>query len=66
MLGFDQMKKAKLTKEVPRLGGVAPGGAGDQVDQAVNKIVRALKHGRSARLPGIGTISPGKPWVFRA
>jgi nucleoid DNA-binding protein len=64
------MKKRELAEQAAELQGVAPGMAADRVDQAVNKIIRALKSGQSARLPGLGTISPqtgvpGKRWVFR-
>lgn len=58
------MKKSDLVEEVVRQRGVEPGTAADQMDRAVNKIIRALKKGQRARLPGLGTISPGKPWVF--
>jgi nucleoid DNA-binding protein len=59
------MKKSELIKQVARQSGVKPGAAADQVDQAVNKIIRALRNGQAAKLPGLGTISPGKSWVFR-
>jgi nucleoid DNA-binding protein len=64
------MKKRELAQHVAELQGVAPARAADRVDRAVNKIIRALKNGQSARLPGLGTITPdsdsaGKRWVFR-
>ncbi|MGD1070556.1 MAG: HU family DNA-binding protein [Bryobacteraceae bacterium] len=59
------MKKSDLVQEVARQRGVAPGTAADQMDRAVNKLVRALRKGRPARLPGLGTILPGKRWVFQ-
>ena len=65
MVACRQMKKSELTKEVARQRGVEAEAAADQLDLAVTKIIRALKNGRPARLPGLGTISPGKPWVFR-
>jgi hypothetical protein len=40
--------------------------AADQVDRAVNSIVRLLRDGKPARIPGLGTLSPGKIWTFRA
>jgi nucleoid DNA-binding protein len=63
------MKKRELAQHVAELQGLAPGKAADRVDKAVNKILRALKNGQSARLPGLGTITPtlgapGKKWVF--
>jgi len=70
MLVFGCMKKRELANHVAEQQGVAPARAADQVDRAVNKIIRALKNGQSARLPGLGTITPdadatGKRWVFR-
>jgi nucleoid DNA-binding protein len=58
------MKKSDLIREVARQQGVAPGTAADQMDRAVSRLVRALREGRPARLPGLGTISPGKRWLF--
>jgi hypothetical protein len=37
----------------------------EQMDMAVNRIIRTLRGGKPARLPGLGTITPGKKWAFR-
>jgi hypothetical protein len=37
----------------------------DQMDLAVNRIIRTLRGGKPARLPGLGTITPGKKWAFQ-
>jgi nucleoid DNA-binding protein len=70
MVLFCRMKKRELAQHVAELQGVEPGKAADRMDKAVHKIIRALKNGQSARLPGLGTISPqsapGKRWVFRS
>jgi nucleoid DNA-binding protein len=58
------MKKRELAQHVAETKGVAPGKAADQMDQVVNKLIRALKSGQTAHLPGLGTITPGKRWVF--
>jgi nucleoid DNA-binding protein len=65
MLSVGRMKKRELAQHVAETKGVAPGTAADQMDQVVNELVRALKSGQAARLPGLGTIKPGKRWVFR-
>ena len=65
MLAFERMKKADLIKQVASQSGVAPGAAADQMDKAVHQILRALRSGKAARLPGLGTIRPGKQWIFR-
>jgi nucleoid DNA-binding protein len=58
------MKKAELANQEGRRQRVAPGNAADQMDRVVNQIVRALRSGRPAELPGLGTIQPGKRWKF--
>jgi nucleoid DNA-binding protein len=59
------MKKSELARDIGERRGVDPGDAADQMDRAVNKIVRALRQGKTAHLPGLGTIKPGKPWTFQ-
>jgi nucleoid DNA-binding protein len=58
------MKKSALARDVARRRGVKPGDAADEMDRVVNQIVRTLKRGHPARLPGLGTITPGKRWSF--
>jgi nucleoid DNA-binding protein len=59
------MKKLDLVKEMARKTGGKAGDAADQMDRAVNRIVRSLRCGKAARLPGLGTITPGKEWTFK-
>jgi hypothetical protein len=59
------MKKQELAHHEARRQRVAPGDAADQMDRAVNRIVRMLRNGHAAHLPGLGTIQPGKRWTFR-
>ncbi len=59
------MKKRELAQHAAEMHGVPPSTAADQMDQAVNKLIRTLKSGQTAHLPGLGTIKPGKRWVFR-
>jgi len=40
------------------------------VDKAVHRIIRALKNGQTAKLPGLGTLTPGsdasgRRWIFK-
>jgi nucleoid DNA-binding protein len=58
------MKKSDLAKEMARRTGGDTGQAADQLDSVVNAIIRTLRSGKPARLPGLGTISPGKQWTF--
>ena len=66
MVGFGRMKKAQLAIQEGKRQQVQPGNAADQMDRAVNRIIQALRSGRAAELPGLGTIRPGKRWIFRA
>ncbi len=59
------MKKSDLARDVARRRGLKTGDAADQMDRVVNQIIRTLKAGRPARLPGLGTINPGKRWTFK-
>jgi nucleoid DNA-binding protein len=59
------MKKSDLARDVARRRGLKTGDAADQMDRVVNQIIRTLKAGRPARLPGLGTITPGKKWTFK-
>jgi len=59
------MKKAEFIRIVARRHSVSPGEAADRIDRHVNRIVRALKRGEHAQLPGLGTLLPGRDWEFR-
>jgi nucleoid DNA-binding protein len=59
------MKKSDLTTDIARRRILKAGDAAVQMDRIVNQIIRTLKAGRPARLPGLGTITPGKRWTFK-
>jgi nucleoid DNA-binding protein len=59
------MRKRDLARAIARKDGIRSGEAADQLDKAVAEIVKALRHGEPARLPGIGVLRPGKPWTFK-
>lgn len=65
MVLFRQMKKSDLVREIAKRNGVAAGEAADLLDTAVTQVIRALRAGRPARLPGLGAILPGRRWTFR-
>ena len=58
------MKKSELTRLLAQEKQVPQVDAADQLDLTVNQIVRALRKGQSAHLPGLGTITPGKRWTL--
>lgn len=64
VVAFRQMKKTDFIKEIAKANKIDAGGAADQVDRAVHRILRTLRAGKPARLPGLGTITPGKEWGF--
>jgi hypothetical protein len=53
-----QMKKQDLARDVAKQNGLKTSDAADEMDRVVNQIIRTLKRGRPARLPGLGTITP--------
>jgi nucleoid DNA-binding protein len=59
------MKKRDLAQKLSDETGCDPASAADKLDRAVNELVKALRSGKAARLPGLGTITPGKRWTFR-
>src|SRR5260370_35735340 len=59
------MTKPELAQRLGLEKGVPPGDAAGQCDRTVNPMVRALRAGQPARLPGLGTITPGKRWTLR-
>jgi nucleoid DNA-binding protein len=59
------MKKSALAKAVAKRNRLKTGDAADQMDRAVTQIIQTLRSGQPARLPGLGTIRPGKSWTFR-
>jgi len=60
------MKKSDLIRQMGREDGGDRGDAADRMDRAVTQIIRTLRRGKPARLPGLGTITPGKQWTFQA
>jgi len=48
------MKKPDIAKCLARQSKSSIGEAADHLDRMVGEIVRKLKHGQEARLPGIG------------
>lgn len=59
------MKKSDLTNAAARQRGRGKADAADQLDRAIHRIIKALRLGRPAHLPGLGTLEPGKRWTFR-
>ena len=59
------MKKAELAAKLAEQTHLSEAEAADQLDRVVHAIVRNLRKGKPARLPGLGIFRPGDKWKFR-
>jgi nucleoid DNA-binding protein len=48
------MKSTDIAQQIARETGISQGEAADQLDEVITSILKTLKKGRSARLPGLG------------
>jgi len=53
------MKKEQLAKRLAKESGISTAAAADQLDGILSGILRRVRQGHSARLPGLGTFLPG-------
>jgi nucleoid DNA-binding protein len=59
------MQKAQLAKRLARESGISTAAAADQLDSILTAILRRVRRGHSASLPGLGTFIPGpKPEFY--
>ncbi len=58
MIGLE-MKKAQFARRLARESGISPAAAADQIDLILNDILKRVRRGQSASLPGLGTFCPG-------
>ena len=58
------MKKSELARKVARKTRLSPGLPPTTWSRVVNQIIRALRRGEEARLPGLGETDSGKDWAF--
>ena len=69
MLVFGRMKKSELARAIAKQSRIKTGDAADHMDRAVTRIIRTLRKGNPAHLPGLGTLAPGnppgQPWTFQ-
>jgi hypothetical protein len=59
-----KMKKEQLARRLARESGITPAAAADQLDRVLNEILKRVRHGQSASLPGLGTFWPGPKPAF--
>jgi len=58
------MKKAQLVKRLAKESGISTAAAADQLDSILTGILRRIRQGHSASLPGLGTFLPGPKAEF--
>jgi hypothetical protein len=54
-----RMKKEAIAKRLAKQSGISTAAAADQLDRVLLAILRRVRQGRSASLPGLGTFLPG-------
>ena len=54
------MKKEQLTRRLAKQSRISTAAAADQVDRVVHKILKRLRKGQNASLPGLGTFRAGR------
>jgi nucleoid DNA-binding protein len=58
------MKKPELARRMARQSNSTVGAAADRLDRTIGEIVRRLKQGEAAHLPGVGAFTRGaNGWV---
>lgn len=58
------MKKEQLAKRLAKESGISAAAAADQLDGILTSILRRVRQGQSASLPGLGTFIPGPKPAF--
>ncbi len=61
---FLEMKREQLAQRLARESGITPAAAADQLDRILNDILKRVRRGESAALPGLGTFWPGPKTAF--
>jgi nucleoid DNA-binding protein len=59
------MRKAELARKIAQQAKLSEAAAADQLDRVLHRILKDLKRGRTVRLPGLGTLTPGRASGFR-
>jgi nucleoid DNA-binding protein len=54
------MKKEQLARRLAKESHISAGAAADQVDRILNNLLRRVRKGQSASLPGLGTFRPAR------
>ena len=49
----------KLAKQIAKHSSLSPAAAADEIDKVVHSVLRKLRRGESAVMPGLGILKPG-------
>lgn len=60
------MRKKVFARRLAHEAQLTPAVAADQIDSVVTQLLRRLKEGKPAEIPGFGTLLPGKAVTFLA
>jgi nucleoid DNA-binding protein len=58
------MKRNRLARRLAQQAGIPTAVAADQLDDVLSGILRRVRQGQSASLPGLGTFVPGAKLEF--
>jgi hypothetical protein len=58
------MKKEQLARRLAKESGITPAAAADQLDRVLTEILKRVRRGQCASLPGLGTFWPGPKPAF--
>jgi hypothetical protein len=58
------MKRDQLARRLAKQSGITPAAAADQLDQVLSNLLKRVRHGECASLPGLGTFWPGPETAF--
>ena len=53
------MQKDDLASRLAKTNGISKAKAADQLDRVVHQILRKLRSGKPAKMPGLGVLVPG-------
>ena len=60
------MRKKNFARRLANETQLTPADAADQIDSVVTALLRRLKDGKPAEIPGFGTLLPGAAVTFQA
>ncbi len=59
------MRKKDFARRLAHQEQLTPAIAADQIDSVVTRLLKQLKEGKPAKIPGFGTLLPGEAITFR-